>query len=167
MSPFTGTSPHVCQGSVFLLTPFPHIRIPWSSVQSHLLCARAICTHHFHPDRVHLLVLASSYLSLPSLFFPVFLPHTLSYPCISFLMLVSHAVPSFSPVIICLENKSCTMSTSQHRKELTHSPRLFPLCFSHFLPKLFATYIGMFPDLLKFGSVSKKLLRQKCFHCFT
>lgn len=71
------------------LDHFPHIRSPWSSFQSHLLCARAICTHHFRPSGVHLLVFLASHIWPFLAHFSPSSHHTLFlYPCIFF----SHAV---------------------------------------------------------------------------
>lgn len=114
-----------------------------------------IYTHYFCPSGIHLLVHSSSH-TWPFLAPFSLLPTTqFLYPCCSFLMLLFHAAPFFSPFIISVENKSCRMSTSQHRKGPTHFP-FFSLCSFDFLPKLLAINAGIVPDVLKLSHLALK-----------
>lgn len=114
-----------------------------------------IYTHYFCLSGIHLFVHTSSH-TWPFLAPFSLLPTTqFLYPCCSFLMLLFYAAPFFSPFIISVENKSCRMSTSQHRKGSTHFP-FFSLRSSDFLPKLLATNAGIVPDVLKLSHLALK-----------
>lgn len=94
------------------------------------------------------------YLALSS---PFFRPshHTVSIPLLFFSHAAFLCCSFFSPFIISVENKSCRMSTSQHRKGSTHFP-FFSLRSSDFLPKLLATNAGIVPDVLKLSHLALK-----------
>lgn len=134
MSPFTRTSPPAfCWDSVSLFSSYQNL-VVFSPVTPPL-CQGYLYTS-FPPQQGPSASCSCffPYLALPSPFFPVFPLHffyTLVF--FFFLMLFSHAVLSCQtrtlPIIICLENKSCRISTSLHRKGSNHSPCFFFLSF--------------------------------------
>jgi len=173
MSPFTRASPPAFAGALSSCWPFPPYQNPmvFPSVTPRL-CQGYLYTS-FPPRRDPSAACSCffPYLALPSLFFPIFPPHTLSIPLLVF---CPHAVfpccAFLSPIIICLENKSCSMSTSQRRKGSTCSPLFFffPTPFSWFPSKTVGPFCQNIPwcfEIVRFGS--EKLLKQKCRHCCT